>query len=38
MHLRHLASALLLGGSSLLAQADPLGGGLRIYNWIVYLP
>ena len=38
MHLRHLASALLLGGSSLLAQADPLGGELRIYNWIEYLP
>lgn len=38
MHLRYLASALLLSATSLLANAEPLGGELRIYNWIEYLP
>ncbi len=36
--LKHCVVGLLLGGSSLVTNAETIGGELRIYNWIEYLP
>jgi len=36
--LKHCLLGLLIGGASMAAHAEKMGGELRIYNWIEYLP